>query len=82
MYEVPDMPRVDHVCEEYARATFGKRVTELTEENRQLRKTLAAIEDARLKAHHFDVLLKAIKENPSVKDYWDKIMMIMKLENL
>lgn len=82
MYEIPDMPHVDHVCEEYARATFGKRVTELNEENRKLKQKLATMEDARVKADHFDKLLAAIKENPSVKGYWDKIMMLMKLEEL
>lgn len=71
---------INYECEEYARSTWGPIVTRLNEENAQLKRENSILWEFKEKADRFDILIAHLENNDNIKGYWNKILMLMQLE--
>lgn len=65
--------------EEYARNIYGPMVNDLRRENSELKEKLYRYDYDLTKGVNVGDLMKAIKENPIALDYWNKIMLLLRL---
>lgn len=58
---------------------YGKRITQLEDTVRMLRREVEALAPDAEAGIHFKQLMRAIQSNPLTKKHWDQLMMTMRL---